>query len=294
MKYFIAVSEFHKKAYRSIFAGEPAPFLFVVKKEKSWRNSVRNFVFGSKLFLIACFDRKAHLYIPHPWGPWFSLMVLVSKEISIYDDGTAYYNNSPVPNSYLAKIYFHLSRKLTKYSSWEEVLGKGYRDYLFSSNINSYHSVFPDFFKGSKGLSVSPIVFDKVEGDNFESEISCIYVDSTSRMADRAGIDRVVSFLEEISSKGIKVYFKAHPTERSLISKALEKKDWTKEVTEGLEVFFSKVKVEKMFCLYSSSMITLRIMQPEAKIYCFEVAEANISDELLLLMNRLNVDFISG
>jgi len=294
MKYFVAVSEFHKKVYESIFKDESAHFLFVVKKEKSWRNILRNFALGFGLFLIAYFDRRSHVYIPHPWGPWFSLMVLASKEISIYDDGIAYYNNTELPNSLLAKLYFHLSKKLSKYKLWKDVLGSGYRDYLSSSNISCYYSIFPEYFKDLGTVCICPIAFDKVGAENFESEISCIYVDSTSSVANLAGVDRVVSLLERISEKGVKVYFKAHPAERSLISTTLEKMSWAEEINEGLELFFSKVKVERMYCLYSSSMITLRVMQPEAKIYCFEVDEADISADLLLLMNRLNVDFICG
>lgn len=296
--YIFSFTNFHRKIAQDIAVKMKVHDfnnISILRKKERGHDGILDllFIYFKFIFRIG-FDRKSHLIVSHPFNPWVSFLLLFSRKVSFFDDGTAYYNNSKTPIGVFPKIYMLLAFKHFNSLKIESLGTDTYLDLIDKSKSKVFYSIFPDLMVNK--ITNRSISFVKCNL-SYERDVDCdnpflIFLDSSSEIISLLDHKKIINHLETIANNSIsgKLLFKAHPSSRSILSDSLSNCSWAEELNENYECYISKNQIDSLFCIYSSAMISTRIISPKSKIYVYTNDELDIRyKELSDLVFHLDV-----
>ena len=274
INYAIINTNLHYQIVQAIQKNKKEPTLIIDARRKNDINGSRLKYFKSRLNVLHkmmrfVFDRDKCLLVSHPFNPWNSLFILISKEIEIYDDGVAYYNNTNLPKGIKSIIYMLLSRNLN--ASTYSPNNLGYLDYLKSSCAKVYYALFPDFFEEELQLPVKKIIFNGIHNSKGGNKVA--FFDSPESSHHDANTNAyIITFLKNIlsSDSSVEIYFKAHPHSTSDLCRVLRKLDWANEIKCSAEEFLYKEDVITILSFCSSIGFYWKAIDKDCNVLCFE------------------------
>lgn len=293
MIYIICTSGLHRSLAKEIEKKHTQKCITLsLDKKNSVSGKVSNIFKVIPVTIKCLFDKNSHVIIPHPFNPWFSLFILISKKQSIFDDGIAYYYDAKIPSNLFCVAYLILSKKLNKNLKLRELKKTTFRDYLESCSATFYYCMYPS---KSKIESIKKIEIRPEQVFHAGNTKYVIFLDTHKDVAQKINKDGVISFLKKIalSSDAQKIYFKPHPRSPSAISEELNNKIWAQELKKDYELTLVEQKVDALYSIYSSATLITKIIQPDSKVYCFtNKCLQSVSGQIHEFFEQENVSFI--
>lgn len=226
------------------------------------------------LVRAAC-DPSAHVFISHPFSIVTAAFCAVSTHVSFFDDGIAYYTDSPLPDGPRERLDRLLTRRFV---AWKSLTGPNtgtYADLLRHSRLESFFAMYPDLIDAAE-TPVMPIdleaAFGRIDAENTGSVhpragIS-LFLDTRedrNSAIDCAGVLTELEAIARCSPDG-KLYFKPHPSQVSRVSLALRSRPWAIETDRHIERFDPAAPVSHVVSFHSSGAIVLALLYPQTRL----------------------------
>ncbi len=232
--------------------------------------SFRSVVRASGQLARCALDRHSVAVISHPFNPWFSLFALFARDIEVYDDGTAYYNETKIPGGALSIVYRFLT---FRHFRWREVAPPhdDYGTMLRTSRASALHAMYPHALEGVP-YEVVPIdltlAFPRVVPDENATMVR-LFLDTGCDVAPQGtAAEAAVRALEGLASvqPGATFYYRPHPTGPSEVSQLLAKCSWAMLMDGALEDVVREYNVVEVISFSSSGALSIKNMFPEARV----------------------------
>lgn len=222
--------------------------------------------------LVRCaFDRNAHVLVAHPFSPVASLFLFFARSATFYDDGIAYYANTPLPRGRRARVYRWLSRRHVDWLALAANGGQRYQAMLRSARIREAYLIFPDLI--DLAVPCHKIELEsRLQGLRLEkgadARPAVLFLDAPSFIHAGVDDDRLFDHFEKIARAGsFRLFFKSHPRERSSLSQRLAEVAWAHEVHGDLEEALGGIRPAEIYSFYSSGALTAFLADPGVRIF---------------------------
>lgn len=287
MDYRISLTALH----RHLLAGIPGKGVVVEAPRSNELRGWRHALIPVLRALVRCaFDRNAHVVVAHPFSPVAALFLFFARTATFYDDGIAYYANTPVPHGPRARFYRWLSRRHVDWNALEGNGGQRYQAMLRSSQIREAYMIFPDLvdlavpcYKIELESRLQSLRRSKTWAD---ARPAVLFLDAPPFVHVGVDDDRLFDHFEEIArTENLRLVFKPHPRGRSSLSRRLAGTTWAHEVRGDLEETLGEIRLAKIYSFYSSGALTAFLADPSVKV--FNIATPAIDRESRALLGRL-------
>lgn len=286
MRYFLALTNYHYFVYSNYFS----EYKLIDLRSKGL---VESLYLVCKVFFV----KNKSVCLPHIFNLYCSLLYRFSKNIIIYDEGIAYYNNTVTPDFYRVRFYMMLAgSKLIKGYS----LGKdGYFDFLEYMSVEIVYLFYPNAIEHGKikKLKVLEIPVKNKKESNKEvlskrylnKERFFIFLDSHPDFVSKFDSGCIVNYLETISRDDtVRFLYKRHPSGISPLGKELLSRMKISEVHGSFEEYLLNNRIDRVYSLYSSASITSKIINEEIDVFYFKCYMGSY-DVLEQLFSKLGV-----
>lgn len=218
------------------------------------------------------------IVVPHPFHPILALFCLVGKNLILYDDGTASYVESKVPNNRKVRLYMRLSSRLFGWGTRASVQEINFREMVEGSRANQMFAIFPQL-QQYRSVRVEPIdldeAFQEKGGTNTGNSLLLdTHPDISPKLADA---EKIVSYFEdEVIAREMPLWYKPHPTGVSEIGRILIGKPWVKTVEMNLEEFLEQNRFENVYSFYSTGAVIAKLVCPETSLFNLPNAQIDL------------------
>ncbi len=269
MKYIVTVTDLHRSLVRGMHFTEPKEQVDVGRRGA--KQGVRIHINALRNLIKCALDPQSVAVVSHPFHPWFALFAMMARKIELYDDGTAYYARSLIPSNYRSKIYQFMVARHFKWTVDAEAVSD-YGVMLAHSGAERMHALYPDLLELSPPPVPTPIDRSKafpLSDGALDSESVTIYLDTAPHLSPAGGdAVAVMRILEDLASRstGGAIYYRAHPTGSTEITRILENTTWARALTGAFEDRVSRIRVECVVSYFSSGAISVKNTHPDAMV----------------------------
>jgi len=266
MNHYVALTDFHVRLLQAITDEE----VIVVPRSNQRRRWLRAAPTVLRALVRCLVDPTARVIVSHPFNPVAALFLACARQAAFFDDGVAYYADSPIPRSRKSAVYRWLTRR---HIDWDQVRrspNPGYGTVLAAARIDTMYALFPDLLQaphcrlveieGGRGRAAAR----ELPGD---SAGAILFLDTREEYLRGVDQDGVIALLADRAREGSgQIFFKAHPSQRSSLSRRLDEQAWAREVTGVLEEWIDEERIDEVYSFSSSGALSVAFVHPRAKI----------------------------
>lgn len=265
-RYFISLTELHTALIGAMRG--PGDYEFVFPKRSGAVEKMRSVPRLAYLLARVRFDRNSHVFIAHPFSSVTSAFAAWAKRLSFFDDGIAYYAESPLPVGTREERDRRRTRNKVDWAAIAKLNAPTYTDLLRNTDLVSFHALFPDQISD---LEAQVVAIDHVRAfprSRPTTDGAPLYLDTRDDSLRGVKPERLFELLHSFataSASGM-LYFKSHPTQVGTVSHMLKKASWAAELSDSLESGVTSAEVDTVISVFSSGSITMRLADPALRV----------------------------
>lgn len=293
MKYFVSVTDLHSALLDGIRSSGDGVFVEYPMRGSLY-SKLKSVPRVGWTLLRAWADRDSHVFVAHPFTSVTAAFTAAAKRLSLFDDGTAYYNNPPLPSGKREALDRWLTRRKFNWRAIDVIPRPTFSDLVANSKAVTFHAIFPSLVN-APNVRVLPVdmtlafpLFSGQEGPG--SDPISLLLDTRDEGLPKAPLESLVRTLAdaaELSPSG-RMFFRAHPSEESRLTQALRLEPWAVEVTEPLESFIRHTPIGRVYSFFSSGALSVKLTQPSAQVVNIRSRDESVNPGLARLYFHLD------